>query len=242
MPTPPPGTNPAEFEERDAANRRADASSLVGAGDPDSQANPDVDSEILVASATDGDVFGQLFERNSAAVLAFFMRRTACPQTAADLTAETFAQAFASRGRFNRTGAPARAWLFTIARRQLARFVRKEAVGAKYRRKLGLDPTTQLSSTDIERIEDLAASAPERAAVAEAMAQLPERQRQAVQLRVGEDLPYPSVAAQLGCSEGAARVRVSRGLTALADLMETTVDSAIDPALATQQANTREIS
>jgi DNA-directed RNA polymerase specialized sigma24 family protein len=39
-------------------------------------------------------------------------------------------------------------------------------------------------------------------------------------LRVGHDLPYAEVARRLGCSEGAARVRVTRALTRLADLLE----------------------
>ena len=181
----------------------------------------DSDGELLSASAHESDLFGELFSRHNTAVLAYFMRRTACPQTAADLTAETFAQAFASRGRFTRTGAPARAWLFTIARRQLSHFIRKEQVGAKYRKRLGIEAGVSLRTTDIERIEELADSEPQRTAVAEALEALPENQREAVRLRVAQDLPYPDVAKQLGCSEGAARVRVSRGLAALLNDLET---------------------
>ena len=42
---------------------------------------------------------------------------------AADLTAETFAAAHASCKRFRDVGAPAQAWLFTIAPRQLSHFI-----------------------------------------------------------------------------------------------------------------------
>jgi len=42
----------------------------------------------------------------------------------------------------------------------------------------------------------------------------------AVALRIAEDLPYHEVARRLGCSEGAARVRVTRGLDQLAQLLE----------------------
>ena len=41
-----------------------------------------------------------------------------------------------------------------------------------------------------------------------------------LRLRVAEQRPYGEVAALLGCSEGAARVRVSRGLTRLAEELE----------------------
>jgi RNA polymerase sigma-70 factor (ECF subfamily) len=53
-----------------------------------------------------------------------------------------------------------------------------------------------------------------------ALAQLPEGQRKAVRLRVVDELPYAQVAQRLGCSEGAARVRVTRGLAQLAEVLE----------------------
>jgi DNA-directed RNA polymerase specialized sigma24 family protein len=37
---------------------------------------------------------------------------------------------------------------------------------------------------------------------------------------VVDELPYDEVARRLGCSEGAARVRVSRALTRLAETLE----------------------
>lgn len=180
----------------------------------------DDDATVLVDSANDSALFAELFRRHNTAVLAYFVRRTACPQTAADLTSETFAQAFASRGRFTKTGAPARAWLFTIARRQLTRFIRREQVSRKYRRRLGIDTTVQLGVEDLERIDELTDSGPQRAAAALALESLPANQREAVRLRVAEDLSYSEVATHLGCTEGAARVRVSRGLRSLADLLD----------------------
>ena len=47
-------------------------------------------------------------------------------------------------------------------------------------------------------------------------------ERDAVRLRVLEELDYRTIAARLGCSEGAARGRVHRGLVRLAQLMEVT--------------------
>ena len=46
----------------------------------------------------------------------------------------------------------------------------------------------------------------------EALAELPAGERDAVELRVIDGLPYDAVAAGLATSEGAARVRVARGL------------------------------
>jgi RNA polymerase sigma-70 factor (ECF subfamily) len=46
----------------------------------------------------------------------------------------------------------------------------------------------------------------------EALAELPAAERDAIELRVVERLPYDEVAATLATTPGAARVRVSRGL------------------------------
>src|SRR6201997_3492231 len=61
--------------------------------------------------------FEALYRANVAAVTAYFARRSADPQTVADLTADTFVQAITSFATFDpRKGTP-RAWVFGIARR-----------------------------------------------------------------------------------------------------------------------------
>lgn len=170
----------------------------------------------LIASDDAVDSFAALYERHVDDLLRYFFRRTGCAQTAADLTAETFASALVSRRRFRDIGAPGRAWLFKIAQRQLARFVRHEAVSERARTRAGMEPLI-LSEGDLDRVEHLVDFEAVGVVVREAMAALPRAQADALSLRVGEGLAYREVAARLGCSEGAARVRVTRGLTALAD-------------------------
>lgn len=170
----------------------------------------------LIASIDDGGAFGELYERHVEDVLRFFLRRTGCAQTAADLTAETFAAALVSRRRFRDTGAPGRAWLFKIANRQLSRFVRTEVVSERARRRAAMQPLV-LGEDDLERVERMVDFESLGEEVRAAVGTLPSSQSAAVLLRVGEGLPYGEVADQLGCTEGAARVRVSRGLSALAD-------------------------
>ena len=59
--------------------------------------------------------FEALYRANVAAVTAYFARRSADPQTVADLTADTFVQAIMSFATFDpRKGTP-RAWVFGIA-------------------------------------------------------------------------------------------------------------------------------
>jgi DNA-directed RNA polymerase specialized sigma24 family protein len=112
------------------------------------------DAALLRASQQDPEAFGRFYDRHATDLLRCFYRRTACAQTAADLTAETFAQAFAARGRFRDLGVPARAWLFAIARHQLAREARGRRVSDRYRRRLGMQPVA-VDDLSLERIAPL---------------------------------------------------------------------------------------
>jgi RNA polymerase sigma factor (sigma-70 family) len=177
------------------------------------------DAELVASAVRDPQAFGALYDRHVTAILRYLHRRTDSAETAADLCAETFAAAFVQRSRFRDTGTTARPWLYAIARNQLGHYLRRRRVSDRYRRRLGIEPLA-LSPHELERVEELVDAAPYRAEIRAALAQLPASLADAVVLRVGEDLAYAEVAARLGCSEGAARVRVSRGLDRLADLME----------------------
>jgi RNA polymerase sigma factor (sigma-70 family) len=177
------------------------------------------DGELLRAAQNDPEAFGVFYDRHAKALLAYFYRRTACAETAADLAAETFAAAFAARRRYRETGAPARAWLFKIAQRQLSRALRRGRVDERARRRLGVERISP-DEESIERIEALTDLEPVRAAVRDAIGSLSPNLAAAVALRVGDDLPYAEVARRLGCSEAAARTRVARALSQLADRLE----------------------
>lgn len=182
---------------------------------------PRTDSELLAAAGRDPEAFGVLYDRHAEAILTYAYRRTGDAATAADIAAEVFAAAFAKRATFRDTGAPALAWLYGIARRQLGTYVRRKKVADKYRRRFGI---TDLEHTpdELERIETLVDLQPIEQALRDAIGELPQPQQQALWLRIVDNRSYRDIAGQLGCSEGAARVRVSRGLTRLADLLEAT--------------------
>jgi RNA polymerase sigma-70 factor (ECF subfamily) len=177
------------------------------------------DAELLRESARDPEAFGAFYDRHATAVLAYFQRRLACPHAAADLTAETFAAAFLARRRFRDTGAPASAWLFTIAKRQLANMLRRERIDTRARSRLGIE-RVDLDDAALLRIEELADLVPVRARLEAALGELSPESVEAVRMRVDEELPYSEIADRLNCTEGAARVRVARALSRLADEME----------------------
>jgi RNA polymerase sigma factor (sigma-70 family) len=178
------------------------------------------DDELLAERAPGraGAAFAVFYERYEDAVLAYFRRRVGTPELAADLAAETFAQALVSRGRY-RPGAEssAVAWLFGIAGHVLGRSARRGAVEDRARRRLGIAELV-LDDAQLMEIDELSS---ERGALA-ALRSLPVDQREAVRARILDEKPYAEVAEQLCCSEPAARKRVSRGLAALRNRLEET--------------------
>ena len=161
-----------------------------------------------------------LYARHRDGLLSFFVRRTADVEAALDLWAETFAQAMAGRHRY-RGGSEdeAAAWLYGIARHQLARYYRRGTIERRALRRLQLErpPVDEALAAEIERRAGMDAMRRELAA---ALATLSEPVRRAVELRVVDELAYVDLAARLEISEQAARARVSRGLTALADVLD----------------------
>jgi RNA polymerase sigma factor (sigma-70 family) len=140
----------------------------------------------LGAQLTTPEGFVTLYRREAELVLRFCARRVLDAETAVDLCAETFAQAFRSRGGFRgTTEVEARAWLLTIARRQVARYLKKGALDRRARDALGMQ-TPRLQDGDAEEIVRRAGLAPLREALAEELSRLGGDQREALRLRVVE--------------------------------------------------------
>ncbi len=178
------------------------------------------DAELLLRSREDPEAFAVLYERQAEGLLRFFARRTLDPEAAAELMAETFAEAFASRRRFRDRGTGAAGWLYGIGKHQLSRYFRTGAVDVRARRRLGM-PERTVSPEDFERIEELIDFEQVGRAIGQAFSLLSEEQREALTLRVIEGMSYREVAEALRCTEETARARVSRGLKRLTRTLET---------------------
>ena len=73
------------------------------------------DDVALVAARTDPEAFVAFYDRRYPRVAAFFYRRILCPYTTAELTAETFARVWATRGKFDPEKGSAIGWTMGIA-------------------------------------------------------------------------------------------------------------------------------
>jgi RNA polymerase sigma factor (sigma-70 family) len=156
------------------------------------------------------EAFRELYERYAERIHGYHLRRTRNPDAAHDLTAETFAQAWASRRRFrDEAGGSAGPWLYGIARNVLLESVRRGGLERAVCTKLGVFERLDREPADVSPDETWLDG------LDEALSELSNGERAAVELRVIHDLDYDRVAAALSTSPPAARVRVSRGLATL---------------------------
>jgi RNA polymerase sigma-70 factor, ECF subfamily len=171
----------------------------------------------LIADA-DPTAFAELFDRHAAALLKWARRSGVADTDAVELVAETFARAWISRRRFRDPGdGSAAPWLFGIARNVLAPSRRRAAIDARARVRLGM----QVGPPGDERDDVVARldAATHLGDVEQVLAELPDRHREAVRMRVVEGREYADIARALRCSDTTARKWVSLGLGTLRQQM-----------------------
>jgi RNA polymerase sigma factor (sigma-70 family) len=165
--------------------------------------------------------FEALYERAGRRLLVHLVRRLQDTEAATELWAECWAAAFAGWPRCRAaTPAEEEAWLFGIARRQLITYYRTGAIRRRALDRLRWEVPALTSADELEELERSAELAALKPVLAEALGRLPRKRRRAVELRIVAGQPYAQIAAELGCSEQAARASVSRGLRRLAEFLD----------------------
>jgi RNA polymerase sigma-70 factor (ECF subfamily) len=177
------------------------------------------DPELLRASGDDPDAFRVLYQRWSEDLLRFIHRRSGDHQASLDLLAETFAIAYTRRHRYREERGAVISWLYGIAWREFQRYQRRQRSELRATRRLGLR-IPAVNDESVERIDEIMDADRFRSQLHSALGELSAKERDAVRLRVIEQLDYRTVAARLACSEPAARVRVHRALSRLRMRME----------------------
>lgn len=174
--------------------------------------DPETDDDaLLVAAVEDAEAFAQFYRRHVRGVLAYFRRRAPDAETAADLTAETFAAALEGRHRYDPARGPALGWLYGIARRRLVGYQRRGRVERGARQRMGM-ARIELTDEMLERVEAIADAGLARIDVS--MAALPDNPSRRDPRARPRERGYDEIAAAERVSEPTARQRVSRGLAA----------------------------
>jgi RNA polymerase sigma factor (sigma-70 family) len=178
------------------------------------------DAQLIRRAREDPEALAELYLRYREQLYAWF--RSRLPEAAAsELTAELFAQVALSLSRFrDQAEGCAAPWLYGIAKNLLRRYHEKGRAESRARRRLEMPLRSY--EVDFEEIDARLAAGDARGNLAAALESLPQAQRDALALRILDERPYEDVAAELGCSETAARLRVMRALGKLARLLTAT--------------------
>jgi RNA polymerase sigma-70 factor (ECF subfamily) len=152
--------------------------------------------------------FEDLYREYLGRIYAYVRAQVGAAADAEDITAQVFMNAYQAYARFEARNTTPAAWLFRIARNATLDHFRAGGRRERLRRTIEHQPLAE---------EDPAGQAEERIqyrALLAHVAQLPERQRDAISLR-HSGLSFEEVGGLLGCSEDAAKMLYHRAVKAL---------------------------
>lgn len=153
----------------------------------------------------------EAFRRHYAQVFRYLRRRLPTDHEAEELTQLVFADAARRLEQFKPGATPVLAWLYAVAQRRLADRART------------LSRHGSLAELDQGRLQEVGErdyGANIAAALRSALERLPEQQRQVVVLKLLRGLPFAEIAARIGSTEGACKMRFARGLESVRDEFE----------------------
>lgn len=158
-------------------------------------------------------VFASLYRQHYQAIVGYVLRRTDDPSDAADVVAETFLVAW-RRIDVVPEGENQRPWLYGVARRVLANHRRSTRRRRRLHERLMYLPLVHPTDGQVADPPVLGMSE-----IHQALDKLRPRDREILLLTSWEGLSAPQLATALGCSPGAAAVRLHRARRRLADLL-----------------------
>lgn len=163
------------------------------------------DAELLSDTAGAVDAFAALFDRHYRSVYRFVARRLG-PDVAEDVCLEVFMVAFQRRAQFVPIRATALPWLYGIATNLIARHRRTEERHLRAIQRTASQARVT-NADDATSRADAAAAWPH---VANALARLPQKERDALLLYAWGDLSYEEIARLTEIPVGTVRSRISR--------------------------------
>ena len=177
--------------------------------------SPPSDAEVVGRSLAEPEAFGLIYDRHAATLLRFLGRR-AGSRVAEALVGELFRIAFERRRTFDGSRASALPWLYGIGANLLLKHRRAEARRLRASARIAAsleapDRRTGAAALDARLLFPR---------VADAIASLPDDEREALLLFAWEELPYQSIAEALDLPIGTVRSRLNRARARLRELLE----------------------
>jgi RNA polymerase sigma-70 factor (ECF subfamily) len=173
------------------------------------------DAAVIVASLTTPGRFGVVFDRHATVLHRYLVRRLG-PDEGENLVGEVFRIAFEKRHTYDPARPSARPWLYGIASNLVAKHRRREARRLRATARLA---GRRLAPDDLaDRVSGALDADRLWHRVADAVAALPEPERDALLLHVWEGLPYDDIATAQGVPVGTVRSRLHRARGRLREL------------------------
>lgn len=160
-------------------------------------------------AAGDDAALEECYQRFGRPVLAF-LRRYVGPDEAEDVLQRTFVDVWRNADRYD-PSRPLSTWVFTIAHHRAVDTLRRHRPGV-----VPIDAIRELVGDDGREVAERHAWAAE---VREALAALPDTQREALERSYFEGETQVEIAAALGVPLGTVKARMSRGMRRLAELV-----------------------
>ena len=173
---------------------------------------------LAVGKAQDRDAFGELFLHYAPRVKAFLIRTGLTPATAEDCMQDVMVTLWRKAHLYDPTRATVSTWLFTIARNRKIDLIRRSRRPEPEDLPWGPQP-------EPEQAEVLALQQDSRR-LAEAVAQLPEKQRELVERAFYGDLSHSEIAAETGLPLGTIKSRIRLAIERLRHAMDTDLPKA----------------
>jgi RNA polymerase sigma-70 factor, ECF subfamily len=188
-----------------------------------------IDSDREVRRAEDAALLARIVERDERAVEALYERYsrplyslayqvTKADRFAQDVVQEVFVAVWKDAARFDASRGALAPWLFSLARHKAIDLVRREANVRKHTAEVDLEFREAPDDVDREAWLNL-----RRDRVREAIGELSETQRVALELAFFSGLTHVEVAERLGIPLGTAKTRIRSALLRLRDVLGTTL-------------------
>jgi RNA polymerase sigma-70 factor, ECF subfamily len=178
------------------------------------------DEALAVRCRGDAEAFGLLYERYVDRVHAFAMSRLRDRSAAEAVTSEVFLKALRAIDRYQ-PRSPFCGWLFQIATNVVVDHARRR------RLVVPLDAIGD-QMTSGRAVDERAPARAQLTEVSAALAALSERERTALELRLGQGMNNAEIASTMGGSEGAVKVLVHRGLQAVRERLRPSLSTSGD--------------
>ena len=172
------------------------------------------DAELIARAASEPELFGILFDRHFATIHRYLDRRIGS-DGADELAGEVFRIAFEQRGRFRPLHESALPWLYGLATNLMLKRWRGERRHLRALARMNAERGSVAHEGTEERLDARSS----RAALLDALASLPQRDRDIVVLIAWEELSYEEAAAALAIPVGTVRSRLNRARRTLRELL-----------------------